>query len=180
MSYSLMVITGGATRQSVSALLAEKIRTAAVEQLGEDVQVRTFNIGQYSYELAEKVSGESEDPEIEEIYEKLYAADGIITVAPVFKASYSGLYKLFWDLTDEGDLKETPVLMAATGGSYRHSLMLDHAMRPLFSFMGATITSTSIYATPQEVTGADQAGLNQRIDRAARQFATLVKAHQQN
>lgn len=179
MSYSLLIVTGGASRQSLSALLADKIRSAVLAELGEETHIQTFHIGQYAYELAEKLAGDSQDPVLEEIYEKIYSADGIITVAPVFKASYSGLYKLFWDLTDEGDIKETPVLLAATGGTHRHSLMLDHAMAPLFSFMGAHPVPTRIYATPQEVTGSDQAGLQQRIGRAAQQFAALVKLQTQ-
>lgn len=177
MTYSLVVVTGGATRHSVSAMLAEKMREAVISELEKhgDVRVHALHIGKFAYEIAEKLSGDDEDPELQETYEKIYSADGIITVSPVFKASYSGLYKLFWDLTDEDDLTDTPTFIGATGGTQRHSLMLDHTMRPLFGFMGAQVAPTAIYATPEEVTGTDQATLERRVARGAQQFATLVR-----
>lgn len=179
MAYSLVVVTGGATRQSVSAMLAEKMREATVRELEKygDVHVHTLHIGKFAYEIAEKLSGDDEDPELQKTYEKIFSADGIITVSPVFKASYSGLYKLFWDMTDENDLTDTPTFIGATGGSPRHSLMLDHTMRPLFGFMGAQVAPTGIYATPEEVTGTNQATLERRIARGATQFATMVRTH---
>ncbi|MGH1555623.1 NAD(P)H-dependent oxidoreductase [Streptomyces sp. L7] len=59
-------------------------------------------------------------------------ADGLIVVTPVFSASYGGLFKSFFDVLDKDALAGKPLLIAATGGSARHSLVLDHALRPLF------------------------------------------------
>ncbi len=64
-------------------------------------------------------------------------ADGVIAVTPVFTASYSGLFKSFFDLIDPTALTGTPVLIGATGGTARHSLVLDHALRPLFAYLRA-------------------------------------------
>jgi NAD(P)H-dependent FMN reductase len=39
------------------------------------------------------------------------------------------------------------VLLAATGGSERHALVLDHQLRPLFSFFQAVTLPIGVYAT---------------------------------
>ena len=59
----------------------------------------------------------------------------------MFSASYSGLFKSFFDVVDPQSLAGNPVLMAATGGSARHSLVLEHAMRPLFAYLKAIVVA---------------------------------------
>ena len=93
----------------------------------------------------------------------------VIAVTPVFSASYSGLFKSFFDVLDPKALVGTPVLMAATGGSARHSLVLDYALRPLFSYLKATIVPTGVFAATADF-GSDDAGrsLADRVHRAGR------------
>ena len=67
-------------------------------------------------------------PALRDAFDAVCAADGVITVTPVFNASYSGLFKLFFDALDEGAMKGRPVLLGATGGTARHSLAVEHAM----------------------------------------------------
>ncbi len=101
-------------------------------------------------------------------------ADGLIVVTPVFSASYSGLFKSFFDalsVSDPEALTGTPVLIAATGGTARHSLVLDHALRPLFSYLKAVVVPTGVYAASEDW-GAE--GLNARIGRAAAELAALT------
>ncbi|WP_181008696.1 NAD(P)H-dependent oxidoreductase, partial [Streptomyces sp. SM12] len=74
------------------------------------------------------------------------SADALIAVTPVYNASYSGLFKSFFDLVDPTALAGTPVIVAATGGTPRHSLVLDHAMRPLFGYLRALTVPTGVYA----------------------------------
>jgi FMN reductase len=91
-------------------------------------------------------------------------------VTPIFSASYSGLFKLFFDLVERDGFAGKPVLIAATGGTARHSLALEHAMRPLFAYLNATVVATAVYAATEDWggggVGAD-GGLVGRIDRAA-------------
>ena len=104
----------------------------------------------------------------------MLAADALIAVTPVFNASYSGLFKLFFDVVEHDSLAGMPVLVAATGGTARHSLVLDHAMRPLFAYLGAATVPTAVYAAAEDwgqgATPADTA-LAERIDRAAGELA---------
>ena len=107
------------------------------------------------------------------------SADGVIAVTPVYTTSYSGLFKSFIDILDPQALSKMPVLLGATGGTERHSLALDYAMRPLFAYLHAITVPTAVYAASGDWgAGADASGgsLPQRIERAAGEFAALVHA----
>ena len=104
----------------------------------------------------------------------MLAADGLIAVTPIFSASYSGLFKLFFDLVDRDGFAGKPVLIAATGGTARHSLAVEHAMRPLFAYLNAAVVATGVYAATEDWgRGGDDAdgSLVERIDRAAGELA---------
>ena len=102
-------------------------------------------------------------------------ADAVVAVTPVFSASYSGLFKTFFDVLEPDALAGTPVLVAATAGTARHSLVLDFALRPLFTYLRATVVPTGVFAASEDfgTAGADGA-LSGRVDRAARELADLV------
>lgn len=104
------------------------------------------------------------------------AADGVIVVSPVFGGSYWGLFKLFVDALEPGTFDGKPVLIAATAGTPRHSLMLEHAMRPLFAFHRAIVVPTAVFAATEDFGGAAGSGLTERTSRAAGEFANLVVA----
>lgn len=98
-------------------------------------------------------------------------------MTPVFTTSYSGLFKSFIDVLDPQSLTDMPVLIGATGGSERHSLALDYAMRPLFTYLHAVVVPTGVYAASTDwgSSGDSTAGaLPDRIERAARELAKLT------
>ncbi len=104
-------------------------------------------------------------------------ADGLIALTPIFNASYSGLFKLFFDVLERDSLDGKPVLIGATGGTPRHSLALEHAVRPLFVYLGAAVVATSVYAAAEdwgEATDVDDGGLVDRIERAAQELARAI------
>jgi FMN reductase len=104
------------------------------------------------------------------------ASDGIIAVTPVFSASYSGLFKSFIDVLDPKSLDGKAVLLGATGGTDRHQMVLDYAMRPLFSYLRARVAATAVFAGPQDWGSTDDGGnpLSARIGRAADEFYRLL------
>jgi FMN reductase len=75
------------------------------------------------------------------------AADLLVVASPVYRGSYTGLFKHLFDLVGMEALVGVPVILAATGGSDRHALVIDHQLRPLFSFFRANTVPTGIYAT---------------------------------
>jgi FMN reductase len=80
-------------------------------------------------------------------------ADLIVAGSPVFKGSYSGLFKHFFDLLDTYALANKPVFLVATGGSERHALVIEHSLRPLFGFLQAHVAPVGIYATAGDFDG---------------------------
>ena len=106
-------------------------------------------------------------------------ADGLIAVTPIFTTSYSGLFKSFFDVIDNTALTDMPVLIAATGGTARHSLALDYALRPLFTYLHAVVVPTAVFAASRglgERARTRARTLPERIERAAGELADLVAA----
>ncbi|WP_405647013.1 FMN reductase [Streptomyces uncialis] len=85
------------------------------------------------------------DDEVADALRAVEEADLVIAATPVFRGSYTGLFKHFFDLVDQYGLAAKPVLLAATGGSDRHALVIEHAMRPLFGFLQAWTAPAGIY-----------------------------------
>jgi FMN reductase len=102
-------------------------------------------------------------------------ADGLIAVTPIFSASYSGLFKTFFDVLDKDALTGKPVLLGATAGTARHSLAVEFAMRPLFAYLRSVVVPTGVFAASEDWSGGGtDAALGARIDRAAGELADLV------
>jgi FMN reductase len=80
-------------------------------------------------------------------------ADVVIAASPVFRGSYTGLFKHFFDLVDQYALANKPVILAATGGSERHALMIEHALRPLLGFFQAWTAPMGIYLSAADFDG---------------------------
>ena len=88
---------------------------------------------------------------------------------------------MFFDVIEHDSLDGRPVLLAATGGTARHSLALEHALRPLFSYLGADTVRTAVYAASEDWgrAGVPADGtLVQRIDRAARELSQAMAARE--
>ena len=92
----------------------------------------------------------------------------------IFAASYSGLFKMFVDVLDPAAVDGMPVLVAATAGTARHQLVLDHALRPLFSYLRAVVVPTGVFAATEDFGGGEHATLGDRITRAASELAALM------
>ncbi len=171
----IVVVTAGLTVPSSTRLLADQIAEATSAQVGargESAEVDFIELREVAGDLATfMVTGGIATPRVTELREGISAADGLIAVTPVFNASFSGLFKMFFDALDPAALTGTPVLLAATAGSPRHSLVLDHAMRPLFAYLRAVVVPTGVFAATEDF---GSHGLSDRITRAASELASAV------
>lgn len=167
---SLAVVSAGLSTPSSTRLLANTLTAATVESLGE-VEVTTIELRDLAHQLTDHMLTGFPGVKLGEAIEAIRRADGIIAVTPVFAASYSGLFKTFFDVLDEGVLDGKPVLVAATAGTARHSLVLDHALRPLFSYLHAVVVPTGVFAATDDF--GDE-GLDRRAARAAGELAELM------
>jgi len=178
----IAVITAGLSQPSSTRLLADRLAdatTAHLRDLGIDAEVDIVELRDTAQDVVNNLMTGFPSPKLEAAIETVTSADALIAVTPIFTTSYSGLFKSFVDVLDPSSLTDLPVLIAATGGSERHSLALDYAMRPLFTYLHAVVVPTSVYAASSDWGTAGDAGsaaLPDRIERAARELATLAAA----
>ncbi|MFB9315533.1 FMN reductase [Nocardioides plantarum] len=169
---TVVVVSAGLSNPSSTRLLADRLTDATVEAL-EEVEVVHVELRDLAHDLTDHLLTGFPSPRLAEALAQVRDADGVIAVTPVFSASYSGLFKTFFDVLDQGALDATPVLIAATAGTARHSLVLDHVLRPLFSYLHAVVVPTGVFAATDDF-GTAGTDLDARIARAAGELATLV------
>ncbi|MGW1537766.1 CE1759 family FMN reductase [Streptomyces aureus] len=169
----LVVVSAGLSVPSSTRLLGDRLAAATAGRAGGSVDVRVVELRDLAVEIAHNLTNGFPGPALSAAIDDVTSADGLIVVTPVFSASYSGLFKSFFDVLDQGVLAGKPVLIAATGGSGRHSLVLEHAVRPLFAYLRAVVVPTGVYAASEDW-GAE--GLAERVDRAAGELAALLPA----
>ncbi|MDQ0674916.1 FMN reductase [Pseudarthrobacter siccitolerans] len=179
----LTVLSAGLGVPSSSRLLADQLAASAERQLraaGYDVTVDIVELRDLAVDIANNFVTGYAGPRLEEVIAGVEASDGIIAVSPVFSASYSGLFKSFIDVLDPKSLDGKAVLLGATGGSDRHQMVLDFAMRPLFNYLRTRTAVTGVFAGPQDWGSAEDGGfsLAGRIDRAAGEFTRLLEGPQ--
>ncbi|MGW0332372.1 FMN reductase [Streptomyces sp. NPDC003011] len=165
----LVVVSAGLSVPSSTRLLADRLAAAVARETPVEVQV--VELRDLAVEIAHHFTNGFPGRKLSAALDAVTEADGLIVVTPVFSASYSGLFKSFFDVIDKDALAGTPVLIAATGGTARHSLVLEHALRPLFAYLRAVVVPTGVYAASEDW-GAE--GLDGRIERAAGELAGLM------
>ncbi|WP_017574640.1 FMN reductase [Nocardiopsis kunsanensis] len=176
---SIVAVSAGMSSPSSTRLLTDRLTQAtkkALSEHGEQVQTRVVELRELAHDVMNAMTTRVPTGELRGVLEDLSAADGLIAVTPVFNASYSGLFKSFFDIVEPEDLDGMPVLAGATGGSPRHSLVLEHALRPMFSYTRSVVVPTGVYAASEDWGSGEGGGreLGERIDRAARQLAMLA------
>ncbi|MFD9812004.1 FMN reductase [Streptomyces sp. NPDC059080] len=178
---NLTIISGGLREPSSTRLLADRIEAAVrteLEDRGQRVGSSFVELRPLGRAITDAMLSGFPTGPLEEAFETVERADGVIAVTPAFNASFSGLFKSFFDVLPEGTLSDMPVLMAATGGTERHSLVLEHAMRPMFSYLHAVVSPRGVYAATSDF-GSDNtrqgAPLQDRVKAAAADYARLVQ-----
>ncbi|MBE0010747.1 NADPH-dependent FMN reductase [Arthrobacter sp. AET 35A] len=176
----IVVVSAGLSVPSSSRMLADQLSGSAARALaefGDQPEVQTIELRDWAVEIANNFVTGFASPRLAETIDAVVNADALVVVSPVFSASYSGLLKSFFDVIEPKALDGMPVLIGGTGGSARHSLMLDHALRPLFSYLRARVIPTAVYAATEDW-GAGDGGsqLEARITQAGRELAALVVA----
>ncbi|GAA1771897.1 FMN reductase [Luedemannella helvata] len=174
MSRAIAVVTAGLTQPSSTRLLADQLAAAVTGHL-PDAEVVTIELRDVAHDLVNNLLTGFPAPALKRALDAVAGADGVIAVTPTFNASYSGLFKMFFDVLGDAALVGKPVLIAATGGTVRHSLALEHALRPMFAYLRAIVVPTSVFAAPEDWAGAVAGGsLRARVDRAGTELAELI------
>jgi FMN reductase len=151
--------------------LVELAGFKAAARFGTTVQ--TYDLTDLRPSLGQAARLDDLDPLARAIVDSLVNADGLIVGSPVYKGSYTGLFKHLFDLIDPQALAGKPILLTATGGGDKHALVIEHQLRPLFSFFEAATLPTGVYAGAADFIDGrpENPVLLTRIDRAVDQFA---------
>jgi FMN reductase len=179
---SVVVVSAGLSQPSTSRLLADRLSTAVDRHLrdaGVEVTIEVLELREYAQDLTNNLLTGFPSPRLQAAIDAVFGADGLIAVTPIFSASYSGLFKMFFDVVDRDGLAGKPSLIAATGGTARHSLAIEHAVRPLFAYLNAAVVATGVYAAAEDWGSGGltaDGSLVERIDRAASELATAIVA----
>lgn len=173
---SVVAVSGGLGSPSSTRLLADRVishteRAFAAHGLG--AQVRVIELRELAVPIASNLVTGYAEPALADALAALADADAIIAVTPVFNASVSGLFKSFFDLVEPDALRGIPVALAATGGSARHSLVIEYALRPLFAYLRTLPLPTGLFVATEEW-GGPQAGIEERAARVARELVAAV------
>lgn len=172
----ITVLTAGLSEPSSTRLLADRLAAAAATALrdrGSAVEQEIIEVRALAHDVVDVLLTRVASPALAAAQKAVQDADALIVVSPTFSMSYSGLFKSFVDTLEEGSLAGMPVLLGATGGTPRHSMVLDTALRPLFTHLKALTLPTAVYAAAEDW---GQPGLEARIERAGRELAELLVA----
>ncbi|MDD9207672.1 FMN reductase [Georgenia sp. 10Sc9-8] len=180
---TVVAISAGLNQPSSSRMLTDRLAEATVAELearGTRPTVETVELRDVAHDVVNMMLTGFSAGRLTEVLEKVAGADGLIAVSPLFSATYSGLFKSFVDILDRESLAGMPVLLGATGGTPRHSLALEHAMRPLFTYLRADVATTAVFAATDDWAGQgdEPSPLPTRIRRAGRELAEMVADRQ--
>ncbi|MGP9725153.1 CE1759 family FMN reductase [Corynebacterium sp. AOP40-9SA-29] len=176
---TLVVVNAGLSNPSSTRDIAVRVADAAVGAgaargaVGAAVEI--VDLRSLAGDLATFMTTMIPTPELDRARALVSSADALIAATPVFQGSYAGLFKMFFDTLEKHSLRGVPVSLVATAGTPRHSMVLDYAMRPLLSFLQATVLPTGVFVATGEFGEAGSDGedgdLQERIARAGRELA---------
>lgn len=172
---TVAVVTAGMGVPSATAKLGDRLGAAVAAALdvhGITVDIDRIEIRDVAHEAVNAALTHVNGSALQTALDQVTAADALVVVTPVWNGSYSGLFKLFFDVLEEGALAGKPVLLAATGGTARHSLAIDQAMLPMFWMLKAMPVPTPVFAATEDWGTAS--GLDARIQQAAADLADAV------
>lgn len=155
----VVVVNGSPSEQSKTVGLVDVVLDTLRTMLPiEASRIDVYRLGPGFTQATER---DEVTPDIEAAIRLAEEADLLLAAAPVFRGSYPGMFKHFFDLVDQYALANKPVLLAATGGTDRHALVLEHALRPLFAFFQALTVPVAFYASAGDFDGTTL--LNPRV-----------------
>jgi FMN reductase len=143
---STIVISGSPSDSSKTAILGDFVsdRLKARGITASHLRIRDLP-------GAALLAGDSSHPEIAREIDRVDTSDGVVFVTPIYKASFSGLIKLFIDLLPQFALKGKVAMPLATGGTLAHVLALDYGLRPVLQSLGVRHIVQSYFVLQSEI-----------------------------
>ncbi|KAA0919291.1 CE1759 family FMN reductase [Dietzia sp. ANT_WB102] len=180
-SLNLVVVSAGTSVPSSTRMLADQLTSATSDALarhGQQVSVTVLEARELAHEVVDATFTRFPGEKLRAAVEEIGRADGLIAVTPIYNQSFSGLFKSLFDVIDPGTLAGVPVALGATGGTARHSLAVDYALRPLFAYLKADVVPTSVFAAAEDfgavTTAGDENSLRTRAGRVGTELADYM------
>lgn len=177
----LVVVAAGTSVPSSTRMLADSLTTATRDALarhGQQVDVTVLEMRDLAHEVVDATFTRFPGDTLRAALDELGHADGVIAVTPTYNQSYSGLFKSLFDVVEPGTLAGVPVALGATGGTARHSLVIDYALRPMFAYLKADVVPTTVFAASEDfgavATAADENSLATRAARVGTELADYM------
>jgi FMN reductase len=172
----VLVISAGLSVPSSTRILADALGTATRDHLGDPATYDVIELRDLAHLITDNALTGFPTGALADAVRRVAEADAVVAVTPVYTGSYSGLFKMFVDVLEDGTLEGKPVLIAATAGTARHSLVLEYAIRPLFAYLRADVVPTAVFAASEDFGGPllHAGSLSARVDRAGRELADKV------
>ena len=181
---SIVAVSGSLHSPSKTTVLVREILEGFANALrsgaGDDLEVEThlIELSEIGREFSGALSRDDLNPIAEDALRRIESATLLIVASPVYRASFTGLFKHVFDFVGQYALIDKPVLLAATGGSDRHALIIEHQFRPLFSFFQAITLPIGVYASDTDFVDyrIHSAALRERIDQAIGRGLPVVRS----
>jgi FMN reductase len=178
MTVRLVGVSGSPTSPSRTTALVDAVLEAVADRFAPvgDVERRTIELSAIVPALFGGPRRSDLGPEAEAALLAVETADVIVAGSPAYRASYTGLFKHFFDYVGQYALVDTPVVLVATGGSDRHALLVEHQMRPLFGFFQALTLPLGIYGNENDFTDyrVSSPDLRERIEQSTGRATPLI------
>lgn len=174
-SVKTVVVSGSSSAPSKTLTLAQRLLAAVASEVAVDGHV--IDIAQIGSDLGRALARRDLSPAAERALQHVESAHILIAATPVYRGSYTGHFKHLFDLIDQNALIDTPVILAATGGSDKHCLVIEHQLRPLFGFLQSYVVPVGVYASHSDFEAGEVKSpiVLARIVTAARQAVSLVR-----
>ncbi|MDR5700017.1 FMN reductase [Agromyces aerolatus] len=177
---SLVAVSGSLHAPSKTTVLVREVLDRFAEAFtaaGLPVETTLLELSDVGREFSGALTRAELSPAAEDAIRRIESATLLIVGSPVYRASFTGLFKHVFDFVGQYALIDKPVLLAATGGSDRHALIIEHQFRPLFSFFQAITLPIGVYASEADFIDSRiaSAALHERIDHAVLRGVPVVR-----
>jgi FMN reductase len=171
----VVAVSGSLHTPSKTTALVKEILASYGREVVVDAHVIAVN--EIGPDFAGALRRDELPASVEEELRRIENADLLVVASPVYRASFTGLFKHLFDFVGQYALVDTPVLLAATGGSDRHALIIEHQFRPLFGFFQALTLPIGVYANDSDFTNGAVTSLDlqERIDLAVSRSLPLIR-----
>ena len=171
-----VVVSGSTSAPSKTLVLARRLLAAVAAEA--NIEPHVVDLAELGSEIGSALTRSGLSTRAEQAVQRVENADILIAASPVYRGSYTGHFKHLFDLVDLNALIDTPVILAATGGSDKHCLVIEHQLRPLFGFLQALTVPVGVYASPADIVDGEVRSelVLTRIRTAARQAVQFASS----